>query len=108
MSGSLAERVNIGNYLLFSFLMTGFIYPVVVAGCWSGDGWLVSGKWNDGVGYEDFAGSGIVHLTGGVAGFVGALIIGPRIGLYDDAEPETGGESSRRMNGEPSYSVTDP
>lgn len=84
MSGSLAERVNIGNYLLFSFLMTGFIYPVVVAGCWSGDGWLVSGKWNDGQGYEDFAGSGIVHLTGGVAGFIGAWIIGPRIGLYDE------------------------
>jgi len=85
VSGSLSERVNIGNYLLFSFLMTGFIYPVVVAGTWSADGWLVTGAWNDGQGYEDFAGSGIVHLTGGVAGFVGAMILGPRIGMFEES-----------------------
>lgn len=90
MSGSLAERVNIGNYLLFSFLMTGFIYPVVVACTWAGDGWLVTGEWNGGVGYEDFAGSGIVHLTGGVAGFVGAYLIGPRIGIFPEEDAELG------------------
>ena len=101
VSGSLSERVNIGNYLLFSFLMTGFIYPVVVAGTWAGDGWLVSGKWNGDVGYTDFAGSGIVHLTGGVAGFVGAWIMGPRVGLY----PESNGEGA---SAEPKYSDSDP
>ena len=101
VSGTLAERVNIGNYLLFSFMLTGFIYPVVVAGCWSGDGWLVSGEWNDGVGYQDFAGSGIVHLVGGVAGFVGAIIIGPRIGLYDD-------QTGAAAGGEPVYTESDP
>lgn len=106
VSGSLAERVNIGNYLLFSFLMTGFIYPVVVASTWAADGWLVTGEWNGGVGYEDFAGSGIVHLTGGVAGFIGAWIIGPRIGLYPE-EDVVVGVSSRRETSEPVYSVTD-
>lgn len=95
--------MNIGNYLLFSFLLTGFIYPVVVAGTWNGGGWLAAGKWNDGVGYSDFAGSGIVHLTGGVAGFVGALIIGPRIGLYDENT-----SIPTNTSGEPVYTESDP
>lgn len=75
VSGSLAERVNIMAYLAFSAFMTGFIYPVVVAWTWNG-GWLTD------LGFLDLAGSGVVHLTGGAAGFVGALILGPRLGLY--------------------------
>jgi len=81
VSGSLAERVNINCYLLFSFFMTGFIYPVVVAWTWGG-GWLTE------LGYVDFAGSGIVHLTGGISGLAGAIICGPRLGKFDD-EKET-------------------
>lgn len=80
VSGSLAERVNIYSYLLFSFFMTGFIYPTIVAWTW-GSGWLYE------MGYSDFAGSGIVHLTGGIAGLVGAIICGPRIGKYDEVVP---------------------
>jgi len=56
--------------------MTGFIYPVVCCWTWGG-GWLSQ------YGYVVFAGSGVVHLTGGAAGFMGAWIMGPRIGLYD-------------------------
>lgn len=60
-------------YFVFSVLMTSFIYPVVVAWTWGG-GWLTA------LGFHDFAGTGIVHMVGGVAGFVGALIIKPRHG----------------------------
>ena len=84
VSGSLAERVNIDNYLLFTGFMSGLIYPVIVASIWANDGWLRLGKWNNGVGFQDFAGAGVVHLTGGVAGFIGAWIIGPRIGIYKE------------------------
>jgi Amt family ammonium transporter len=78
VSGSLAERVNIYAYVSFALLLTGFIYPVVVAWTWGG-GWLTD------YGYIDFAGSGIVHLVGGTAGITGAIIIGPRLGRFKDA-----------------------
>lgn len=81
VSGSLAERVNINCYLVFSFLMTGFIYPVVVAWTW-GQGYLTK------LGFTDFAGSGIVHLTGGVAGFVGAAVCGARLGRFKPVRGE--------------------
>ena len=76
VSGSLAERVNILTYVAFSGLMTGFIYPTVVAWTWNG-GFLTK------MGFLDLAGSGVVHLTGGAAGFVGAAILGPRLGLWN-------------------------
>ena len=57
--------------------MIGFIYPVIVAWTWGG-GWL------DKLGYVDFAGSGIVHITGGIAGLVGAMVTGPRLGKFVD------------------------
>ena len=89
VSGSLAERVQINNYLLFSFFITGFVYPVVVAWTWGG-GWLSR------MGFSDFAGSGIVHLTGGIAGLVGAKICGPRLGRF--ASVRTGGDVDVKPN----------
>ena len=76
VSGSLAERTQLPAYLGFSVLMTGFIYPTVVGWVWGG-GWL--GDANEmGKGFHDFAGTGLVHMVGGISGFFGALIIGPR------------------------------
>lgn len=72
VSGSLAERTKLPTYIVYSALMTGFIYPVVVAWTWGG-GWLMK------CGFSDFAGTGIVHMVGGVAGFVGTAVLGPRL-----------------------------
>jgi Amt family ammonium transporter len=75
VSGAVAERVNFYGYVIYSIAMTAVIYPVVVAWTW-GYGWL-SSEVND-VNYMDFAGSGIVHMTGGVASLVGSIVAGPR------------------------------
>lgn len=72
VSGSVAERINFVGYFAYSIVMTGLIYPVVVYWTWSGQGFLTK------QGYSDFAGSGIVHLTGGISALVGAVVIGPR------------------------------
>jgi Amt family ammonium transporter len=88
VSGGVAERVQFTGYLIFTLVMTSFIYPVVVAWMWSTNGWLtqpgkdVSNHLNQ-VGFTDFAGSGIVHLTGGVGALVGAICVGPRKGRFD-------------------------
>merc|ERR1712048_518770 len=74
VSGGVAERVKFPGYVIYSLLMTAFIYPVVVAWTW-GYGWLAD--LNDS-GFMDFAGSGIVHMTGGVGALVGAICAGPR------------------------------
>jgi ammonium transporter, Amt family len=76
VSGGVAERMKFGSYAVVAVVMTGLIYPVVGAWAWGG-GWL------DSLGFVDFAGSTLVHLTGGVAAFTGALILGPRIGKFD-------------------------
>merc|ERR1712232_1422414 len=80
VSGGVAERVKFPGYCIYSFLMTSFIYPIVVAWTW-GYGWLE--HMND-VGYMDFAGSGIVHMSGGVGALVGAAVAGPRIGRFEN------------------------
>jgi len=80
VSGSLAERTKIPTYVVFSAFMTGWVYPVVVAWTW-GKGWLFQR------GFHDFAGTGIVHMVGGVAGFVGAAILRPRWEKKMNREP---------------------
>ena len=75
ISGTLAERVRLWSFFLFTALLTGFIYPMVGAWTWGG-GWLSE------MGFKDFAGSTIVHSTGGWAALAGALIVGPRLGKF--------------------------
>ncbi|KAL5710330.1 Thioredoxin amt13 [Ranunculus cassubicifolius] len=84
-SGSIAERTQFSAYLIFSFFLTGFVYPIVAHWVWSSSGWLSqsSGNLLFGSGVIDFAGSGVVHLVGGVAGLWGAFIEGPRVGRFD-------------------------
>ncbi|KAG6509987.1 ammonium transporter 1 member 1-like [Zingiber officinale] len=87
-SGSIAERTQFVAYLIYSSFLTGFVYPVVSHWFWSGDGWAAAAR-NPGEsllfksGVIDFAGSGVVHMVGGIAGLWGALIEGPRIGRFD-------------------------
>ena len=76
VSGTVAERVKLSAFFIFVLVLTGIIYPI--QGSWEwGAGWL------DGMGFSDFAGSTLVHSTGGWAALMGAIIIGPRIGKYD-------------------------
>ncbi|KAG6404689.1 hypothetical protein SASPL_136942 [Salvia splendens] len=86
-SGSIAERTQFVAYLIYSSFLTGFVYPVVSHWFWSGDGWAGAAKTGGsllfGSGAIDFAGSGVVHMVGGIAGLWGALIEGPRIGRFD-------------------------
>ena len=76
MSGSLAERTFLDTYLFFSLLVGCIIYPVAEAWVWHG-GWLQVLE------FHDHAGSGVVHITGGVAGLVGTWILGPRLGAFE-------------------------
>lgn len=77
VSGTVAERVKLLPFLLFTVVLAGVIYPI--QGSWEwGAGWL------DQMGFSDFAGSTLVHSTGGWAALTGALIIGPRLGRYVD------------------------
>lgn len=75
VSGAVAERMKLWSFLLFAVVLTGFIYPV--QGFWKwGGGFL------DVAGFNDFAGSGIVHLCGGAAALAGVILLGARKGKY--------------------------
>ena len=75
VSGALAERVKMWSFFVFTLILTAIIYPVVGAWTWGG-GWL------DVLGFSDFAGSTIVHSTGGWAALAGVLVVGPRLGRF--------------------------
>jgi len=75
VSGAVAERIKYLSFILFSFILTLFIYPVVGHWIWGG-GFLAS------LGFWDFAGSTVVHSVGGWAALAGIIVLGPRFGKY--------------------------
>src|SRR5215471_422220 len=83
VTGSAAERWKYAAFIVASFVMGAFTYPLFANWAWGG-GWLANLGANFGLGhgYADFAGSGVVHAVGGVTALAGAMIIGPRIGKY--------------------------
>ena len=74
VSGALAERAKMWTFFLFTLLLTALIYPIV--GAWTWEAML------DQMGFQDFAGSTIVHSTGGWAALAGILVVGPRLGKF--------------------------
>ncbi len=75
VSGTLAERIKLWPFLIFTVVLTGFLYPIEASWQWGG-GWLSE------AGFSDFAGSTLVHATGGFAALAGAIILGPRLGKF--------------------------
>ena len=81
VSGAMAERTKFSAYCIYSVIISAIIYPISGHWIWGG-GWLAQ------LGFHDFAGSTAVHMVGGVAAFVGAKILGPRIGKFGkDGKP---------------------
>ena len=81
VAGGMAERMKFHAYLIYSFLISAFIYPIVGHWIWGG-GWLAE------MNFADFAGSTVVHAVGGWAAFIGTIILKPRLGKYNkDGSP---------------------
>jgi Amt family ammonium transporter len=79
VSGAVAERIKFGAFLIFSFVLVAFVYPISGHWIWGG-GWLGSG------GFRDFAGSTVVHSVGGWAALAGVIVLGPRLGKFKDGK----------------------
>ncbi|MCD8144671.1 MAG: ammonium transporter [Oscillospiraceae bacterium] len=78
VSGAMAERTKFSAYCIYSVVISGLIYPIEAGWAWNptGLGWLAQ------LGFQDFAGSAVIHMAGGTAALVGAIMLGPRLGKY--------------------------
>ncbi len=87
VSGAMAERTKFIAYMIYSVIISAFIYPVFGSWCWGG---LYHGKgWLEKMGFIDFAGSTVVHSIGGWAALAGAIVLGPRLGKFGpDGKPK--------------------
>lgn len=86
VAGTIAERCKMTAYIFYSLFLTAFVYPIVVHSVWNENGFISAFNADPfrGVGMIDFAGSGVVHMTGGVTAMVAAIILGPRLGRFTD------------------------
>jgi len=82
-TGSMAERWTFKSFVVYGFFISALVYPLYANWVWGG-GWLsqLGGNFGLGHGHVDFAGSSVVHMTGGVAALAGAMVLGPRIGKF--------------------------
>jgi len=98
VAGTLAERCQMLGYLCYSSFLTAFVYPVIAHAIWSNSGFLATQRSNPlfGIGVIDFAGSGVVHVTGGFTALIASRILGPRKGRFDE---EKGIGLARRIEG---------
>ncbi|EDV19694.1 putative ammonium transporter 1 [Trichoplax sp. H2] len=81
VSGAVAERIKFTSYLVYSAVITSFIYPIASHWAWDPHGWLMIGV--PGASYQDFSGSSLIHGVGGMCALIGALFLGPRLGRFD-------------------------
>ncbi len=75
VSGGVAERTKFVSYCIYSALISAVVYPIEAHWVWGG-GWLAQ------LGFHDFAGSTVIHMVGGISAFIGAIVVGPRIGKF--------------------------
>ncbi len=90
VSGAMAERTKFVSYCIYSAVISAVVYPIEAHWIWGG-GWLAE------LGFIDFAGSTAIHMVGGISAFIGALILGPRIGKYG---------KNGKVNAIPGHSLT--
>lgn len=92
VSGAMAERTKFISYCIYSGLISAVVYPIEAGWIWNPNGWLVTR------GFHDFAGSTAIHMVGGIAAFIGAAILGPRIGKYK-VDKKTGRKTAKAIPG---------
>jgi Amt family ammonium transporter len=90
VSGAMAERTKFSSYLVVTLVICALIYPIETHWVWGG-GWLAE------LGFLDWAGSGVIHMVGGIIAIMGAAFLGPRIGKYD---------ANGKSNAIPGHSIT--
>ena len=78
VSGAMAERTKFSAYCVYSFVISLVVYPIEAHWTWGPDGWLAN------MGFIDFAGSACIHTVGGITALIGAAMLGPRIGKFDE------------------------
>ncbi|MGN0521946.1 MAG: ammonium transporter [Eubacterium sp.] len=98
VSGAMAERTKFITYCIYSGVISAVVYPIEAGWVWNptGEGWLAK------LGYVDFAGSSVIHMVGGITAFIGAALLGPRIGKY---ERDKNGKVTK-INAIPGHSLT--
>lgn len=95
VSGAMAERTKFSAYCVYSAVISLVVYPIEACWIWNPSGWLVN------MGFIDFAGSCAIHMVGGISAFVGACILGPRIGKYTK-----GADGKTVVHAFPGHSIT--
>ena len=91
----MAERTKFLSYCIYSAVISAVVYPIEAGWVWNGQGWLAQ------LGFVDFAGSAVIHMVGGIAALIGAILLGPRIGKYTKQK-----DGSVQVHAIPGHSLT--